>query len=145
MDGYIISLGTVFGLLAAAGEVDEAATSQWPHHAAIRELVDKTPASSDLCRALRDITFRPSADVGLMAPDVARTFRGLLKTGAFLPGGTKPVRTLMIDPAWRARHRELLNVLDRADRRLLRQTGRRWAAYCRTASNSPASGLVSSS
>jgi hypothetical protein len=141
----MISISTVFGLLAAAGEVEEASTSPWPHHAAIRELVERTTPGSQLSLALRDVVFQPSADVGLAAPDVARALRALLTTGAFAPGEVKPVRALMIDPGWRARHRELLNALEPSDRHLLRQTGRRWAASCRTASNSPARDRVSSS
>ena len=144
MTGRIVSLSTVFGLLAAAGEVEEASLAPWPHHAAIRELSEKAEPGSQISLALRNVVFQPSSDVGLLAPDVVRVMHGLLRTGVLVPEEEKPVRSLTFDAVWRARHRELLRALNPSDRRLLRQTGRRWAACCRTASNNSARGRASS-
>jgi hypothetical protein len=143
---YVMSPRSVFGLLAAAGEVETISVAAWPHHAAIRRLkVTLEGFDGPVARSVASTTFVASPNTGQFSAAIAKAIRELLVSGYLRAEASSPCRTLHVGSEWRDAHRQLMDKLPRREQRAVAQVGRWWAAASSTESNMSRNGASATS
>lgn len=122
----------VLAMLASAAEVDELPAMRWPHDRALQIVRDRASRGGSLGRGIRSWEFTGSLDGGVALVGLQRRLRGLGDRGWLVRNWE--THRYLIGPDMIAAGRALLDALDPADRRLVRQTARRWSAWVSTSS-----------